>query len=51
MTAFRDQDFMDLPISDALEFGDYFGRHHIHPTSGAPKDYPQVHVVHRNAAG
>lgn len=47
--AFRDQDFASLPISEALEFGRYFGRLHIHPTSGAPKGYPEVHVVHRGA--
>lgn len=45
--AFRDQDFADLPIQDALDIGAYFGRHHIHPTSGAPEGYPQVHLVHR----
>jgi hypothetical protein len=29
VVAFRDQDFADLPIKNALEFGEYFGRHHI----------------------
>lgn len=47
VVAFRDQDFADLPIKDALEFGSYFGRHHVHPTSGAPEGYPEVHLVHR----
>jgi sulfonate dioxygenase len=47
VVAFRDQDFADLPIKDALEFGGYFGRHHIHPTSGAPEGFPEVHLVHR----
>lgn len=47
VVAFRDQDFADLPIQAALDFGGYFGRHHIHPTSGAPEGYPQVHLVHR----
>ena len=47
VVAFRDQDFADLPIKDALDFGGYFGRHHIHPTSGAPEGYPEVHLVHR----
>ncbi|KAH3905516.1 hypothetical protein HBI56_200130 [Parastagonospora nodorum] len=47
VVAFRDQDFADLPIQDALNYGGYFGRHHIHPTSGAPEGYPQVHLVHR----
>ncbi|KAJ5366492.1 Taurine catabolism dioxygenase TauD/TfdA [Penicillium brevicompactum] len=48
VVAFRDQDFADLPIADALDFGGYFGRHHIHPTSGAPEGYPEIHLVHRN---
>ena len=48
VVAFRDQDFADLPIQEALDFGGYFGRHHIHPTSGAPEGYPQIHLVHRN---
>lgn len=46
---FRDQDLADLPIQEALDFGGYFGRHHIHPTSGAPKGFPEVHLVHRGA--
>lgn len=49
VVAFRAQDFADLPIQDALDFGGYFGRHHIHPTSGSPEGYPEVHLVHRAA--
>ncbi|CAG9988836.1 unnamed protein product [Clonostachys byssicola] len=49
VVAFRGQDFADLSIKDALEFGGYFGRHHIHPTSGAPEGHPEVHLVHRGA--
>ncbi|KAI8631994.1 hypothetical protein F5Y19DRAFT_382643 [Xylariaceae sp. FL1651] len=49
VVAFRDQDFRDLPIAEALKFGGYFGRHHIHPTSGSPEGYPEVHLVHRGA--
>lgn len=49
VVAFRNQDFKDLPIKEALDFGGYFGRHHIHPTSGAPEGYPEVHLVHRGA--
>jgi sulfonate dioxygenase len=48
-TAFREQDFADLPIGDALKIGGYFGRHHIHPTSGGPEGHPEVHLVHRGA--
>jgi len=50
VVAFRDQDFADLSIQDALDFGVYFGRHHIHPTSGSPEGYPEIHLVHRNAS-
>jgi sulfonate dioxygenase len=49
VVAFRDQDFADLPINEALDYGRYFGRLHIHPTSGAPEGYPEVHLVHRGA--
>lgn len=49
VVAFRSQDFADLPIADALEYGGYFGRHHIHPTSGSPEGHPEVHLVHRGA--
>ncbi|KAL3484248.1 hypothetical protein BJX62DRAFT_248579 [Aspergillus germanicus] len=48
VVAFRDQDLASFPIQDALDFGGYFGRHHIHPTSGAPEGYPEIHLVHRN---
>jgi taurine dioxygenase/sulfonate dioxygenase len=48
VVAFRDQDFADLPIQEALDFGGHFGRHHIHPTGGAPEGYPEIHLVHRN---
>lgn len=49
VVAFRAQDFADLPISEALDFGGYFGRHHIHPTSGSPEGHPEIHLVHRAA--
>jgi sulfonate dioxygenase len=49
VVAFRGQDFKDLPIAEALKFGGYFGRHHIHPTSGSPEGHPEVHLVHRGA--
>ena len=48
--AFRDQDFADLPIQEALDVAEYFGPAHIHPTSGAPKGFPKVHLVHRSAS-
>ncbi|CAM0138526.1 hypothetical protein VKS41_007142 [Umbelopsis sp. WA50703] len=39
---FRDQ---DINIHEQLELGRYYGPLHIHPTSGQPKDLPEVHVV------
>lgn len=50
VVAFRDQDFADLPIGEALEFAEYYGPSHIHQASGAPKGFPRVHLVHRSAA-
>ena len=49
VVAFRDQDFADLPIQEALDFAEYYGPSHIHQTSGAPKGFPKVHMVHRSA--
>ena len=50
---------LDLVFSDKLAYRvqltpvltqpRYFGRLHIHPTSGAPAGFPEVHVVHRGA--
>ncbi|ANB11303.1 Jlp1p [Sugiyamaella lignohabitans] len=47
VVAFRNQDFRELPIPQALKWAEYFGRQHIHPTSGSPEGYPEVHLVHR----
>ncbi|EPE27685.1 Clavaminate synthase-like protein [Glarea lozoyensis ATCC 20868] len=47
VVAFRDQDFADLPLQTALDFGRHFGPHHIHPTSGSPEGFPELHIVHR----
>lgn len=38
-----------MTIQEALDFGGYFGRHHIHPTSGGPVGHPEIHLVHRGA--
>ena len=48
-SAFRDQDFASLPIQEAVEYAGYFGRHHVHQTSGAPKGFPEIHLVFRGA--
>lgn len=49
LVAFRNQDFASLPIQEALDFAEYYGPSHIHQTSGAPKGFPRVHLVHRSA--
>ncbi|KAM0813234.1 putative TauD/TfdA-like domain-containing protein [Seiridium cardinale] len=46
VVVFRDQDFRDLPIQDALNYGAYFGRHLIHPAAGSPEGYPEMYLVH-----
>ncbi|KAJ3113622.1 hypothetical protein HDU96_003153 [Phlyctochytrium bullatum] len=43
---FREQ---DIEIEQLLEFGRYYGRLHIHQTTGQPEGLPEVHVVYANA--
>ncbi|GAA97241.1 uncharacterized protein L969DRAFT_91911 [Mixia osmundae IAM 14324] len=45
---FREQDFQELSVPDALDWARYFGRLHIHPTSAHPEGYPEVHLVYRD---
>lgn len=50
LVVFRDQqDFVDRGPDFYLEWGRHFGRLHIHPTSGHPDGYPEVHLVYRDA--
>ncbi|KAF8845377.1 TauD-domain-containing protein [Paxillus ammoniavirescens] len=50
LMVFRDQsDFIDQTTEAYLEWGQHFGRLHVHPTSGHPKDYPQIHLVYKDA--
>lgn len=45
---FRDQqDFIDRGCEFYLDWGRHFGRLHIHPTSGHPKGYPEIHIIHK----
>lgn len=46
---FRDQDFADKGPQFAVEYGSHFGRLHIHPTSGAPVNHPELHITYRRA--
>ena len=34
-------------IRNLVNFGEYFGPLHIHQTSGAPKNYPELHIVYK----
>ena len=50
LVVFRDQqEFIDAGPEAYLEFGRHFGRLHIHPTSGHPENYPELHLVFRDA--
>lgn len=49
VVAFRDQDFIDQdPSWQINDWGAFFGRNHIHPTSGQPAGYPELHLVYRS---
>ncbi|KAK9369791.1 hypothetical protein V1509DRAFT_657594 [Lipomyces kononenkoae] len=48
VVVFREQDLKDKPIDWLLAYSSHFGRNHIHPTSGAPRDHPEVHIVYRS---
>lgn len=42
------QEFIDTGSDKYLEWGRYFGRLHIHPTSGHPSGVPEIHLVYRD---
>ena len=49
VVVFRDQDFVDQsPEWQLNKWGSTFGRLHIHPTSGQPKEYPHFHLVYHD---
>ncbi|KAK6203068.1 taurine catabolism dioxygenase [Scheffersomyces amazonensis] len=47
---FRDQDFSSYGPEFAVNYGSYFGPLHIHPTSGSPEGFPQLHITFRGAS-
>ncbi|KAJ3875828.1 hypothetical protein F5051DRAFT_51960 [Lentinula edodes] len=50
LLVFRDQqEFIDAGPDFYREWGSHFGRLHIHPTSGHPQNYPEIHLVYRDA--
>lgn len=44
---FRNQDFATFGPKFAADYGRHFGRLHIHPTSGAPRSVPELHITYR----
>ncbi|KAI0762718.1 TauD-domain-containing protein [Fomes fomentarius] len=50
LVVLRDQqEFIDRGPEFYREWGSYFGRLHIHPTSGHPEGFPELHLVYRDA--
>lgn len=45
--AFRDQDLAELGPQGVVDYGKYFGPLHIHPASGHPQGFPELHIVYR----
>ncbi|GAA6006029.1 hypothetical protein JCM10207_007315 [Rhodosporidiobolus poonsookiae] len=45
---FRGQDFKDKGIEKQLATVQHYGRLHVHPTMGHPKETPYMHVVYRD---
>ncbi|EGO02710.1 hypothetical protein SERLA73DRAFT_102611 [Serpula lacrymans var. lacrymans S7.3] len=50
LIVFRDQhDFINKGPDYYRQWGSHFGRLHVHPTSGHPQNYPEIHLVYRDA--
>lgn len=49
VVVFRNQEaFVNAHPDKWIEWGSYFGRLDIHPTSGHPAGYPELHLVYRD---
>ncbi|KAJ4368752.1 hypothetical protein N0V83_005834 [Neocucurbitaria cava] len=46
VVVFRDQDFKDIGPSAQNEFGQYFGRLHVHPVGAHVKDHIEFHSIY-----
>lgn len=44
---FRNQDWAKRGPAFITDYGRHFGKLHIHPTSGAPKGFPELHITYR----
>lgn len=49
VVVFRDQDWASKGPKFITDFAKHYGRLHIHPTSGAPKGHPELHITYRRA--
>lgn len=47
VVVFRDQDWAHKGPKYITDYTRHFGRLHIHPTSGAPKGFPELHITYR----
>lgn len=47
VVVFRNQNFAQRGPKFVTDYGRHFGRLHIHPTSGAPKNFPELHITYR----
>ncbi|KAF2014049.1 dioxygenase-like protein [Aaosphaeria arxii CBS 175.79] len=46
VVVFRDQDFKDIGPEKQKEFGQYFGRLHVHPVGAHVKDHIEFHSIY-----
>jgi sulfonate dioxygenase len=46
VVVFRDQDFKDIGPQKQKEFGQYFGRLHVHPVGAHVKDHIEFHSIY-----
>ena len=49
VVVFRDQDFASKGADFVVNYARHFGRLHIHPTSGHPRNHPELHITYRRA--
>ncbi|ONH67782.1 Alpha-ketoglutarate-dependent sulfonate dioxygenase [Cyberlindnera fabianii] len=47
VVVFRNQDLKDKGLEFNKKLGEHFGPLHVHPSSGAPENYPQFHITYR----
>ncbi|KAI5962671.1 uncharacterized protein KGF55_003747 [Candida pseudojiufengensis] len=50
VVVFKNQDFNSKGPQFATDFMKFFGPLHIHPTSGSPENFPNMHITFRGAS-